>query len=222
MISPTLHDDGVIKFNAEWEKTHPYPEKHLHELIEYRQKTYSTGLIGAYDDGISFGNISQRYIDLDDNQYIYISGSATGYLKTVSVNHFCRIDKANIDQNTLTCSGPLIASSESMSHMALYQLSPDVGGIIHGHSHSLWEQLLHKVPTTSAGIPYGTPEMAYAIMSLYKDRDMQSGGIFVMAGHKDGIFTFGSTPRHAYSLLTSVQEHTAYIISRYNSQSDTR
>jgi hypothetical protein len=48
---------------------------------------------------------------------------------------------------------------------------------------------------------YGTPEMAYEIMQLFRRTDAQSRKIVVMAGHEGGILTFGRDLEEAFAVL---------------------
>ena len=53
-------DEGYIKFNSDWEKQAAFEDERLDELLRYRQLLYGLELIGAYPDGIGYGNISLR------------------------------------------------------------------------------------------------------------------------------------------------------------------
>ena len=70
--------------------------------------------------------------------------------------------------------------------------------MIHCHDSDLWATLLNRAPTTSKAVAYGTPEMAYEIMRLFKETDVQSRKILVMAGHEGGIVTFGKNLEDAF------------------------
>jgi len=155
-------------------------------------------LIGAYDNGIGYGNISQRWNA--EGQFM-ISGSMTGHLQQLSSAHFTLITKVDIDQNTVYCEGPIIASSETMSHAVIYQECQEIQGVIHVHHAALWKTLLNKVPTTDASATYGSPEMAYSIIDLLKKGDLKEKKIFVMKGHLEGIFVFGSSLEEAAGIL---------------------
>ena len=48
---------------------------------------------------------------------------------------------------------------------------------------------------------YGTPEMAYEIVRLFKVSDVRSRQIFAMAGHEGGIVTFGENLEDAFDVL---------------------
>lgn len=185
-----MMDEGYIKFEVDWKETLPFETTQLAQLIYWRQKIFELGLIGMYENGIGFGNISQR---IGNTNHFFISASKTGNLRQVDAAHFAKVVQVSIDRNYLYCEGPSIASSESMSHAVIYAQCPWVNGIIHGHQCSLWQQLLRQVPTTSKDIAYGTPEMAYAIIDLLQTPALQHQHIFAMEGHEEGFFTFGES-----------------------------
>lgn len=183
-------DEGYIKFQANWTKTPPLPEEELRELNRWRNRMYDLKLIGAYDDGVGYGNISRRW---DADGRFIISGSATGNLEKLGPEHYSLVTAVDIDQNRLTCRGPVIASSESMSHAVIYQECPEVNAVIHIHHLGIWKTLLHKVPTTYREATYGSPEMARSIIRLLRETELRATKIFVMEGHREGVFTFGET-----------------------------
>lgn len=191
-------DEGYIKFRADWQKGAAFPPNKLADLNQWRDRLYSLGLLGAYPDGIGFGNISQRWNDL--GQFI-ISGSTTGNFAQLSPEHYTLVTAVELDQNLLHCCGPIIASSESMSHAAVYLECSWVNAVFHVHHRGMWEKLLHKVPTTATGVTYGTPEMAYSIIQLLRETDLPQQRIFVMEGHPEGIFSFGATLDDAGEVL---------------------
>ncbi len=159
---------------------------------------YELGLIGAYPNGIGFGNISRR---LGDEGQFVISGSATGNFTKLDERHYATVTRVDAQQNRLWCEGPIIASSESMSHAAVYQECPWVNGVIHVHHPGMWKALLHKVPTTDKNAPYGSPEMVASIIELMRETDLPERKVFVMEGHEEGIFTFGHSLAEAFEVL---------------------
>ena len=191
-------NEGYIKFEAEWEKSPPVPLKFFKRLNIWRRKLYDLGLIGMYPNGIGYGNISERF---DRKGSFLITGSATGGFPELTPAHYCLVSRVFVEENRLICHGPVIASSESMSHAIIYQECPEVTGVIHIHHKKLWQQLLDVVPTTDRSAEYGTPEMARAISQLLRDTDLRVEGIFVMAGHEEGIFSFGKTLDEAGEVL---------------------
>lgn len=191
-------EEGYIKFKAEWEKSPPLPVRFFKKLNYWRDKLYMLGLLGAYPDGIGYGNISERF---NKKGNFIISGSATGQFPSLTPKHYSLVTGLDIDKNRLVCQGPVIASSESMSHAVVYRTVPEAGGIIHVHHKPLWQYLLHKVPTTDKSAPYGTPEMALSIIDLLESTDLIRIKIFAMEGHEEGIFTFGKDLDEAGQIL---------------------
>jgi len=191
-------EEGYIKFKAEWEKSPPMPLRHFKRLNAWRNRLHELELIGAYPDGIGYGNISERF---DKKGSFLITGSATGNQALLTPLHYCLVSRVFIPENRLVCHGPVIASSESMSHAVLYRECPTVRGVIHVHHAKLWHHLLNKVPATDKSAPYGTPEMAFQIIHLLNTTDLKDKKIFVMAGHEEGIFTFGKSLDEAGEIL---------------------
>lgn len=191
-------DEGYIKFQAQWTKQAAFPTAKIQELNHWRQEMYQLDLIGAYPNGIGYGNISQRW---NEHHQFLITGSKTGNFETLTSEHFCLVQSVDIDENNLQCRGPIIASSESMSHAVVYQSCPEVHAVIHIHDLDMWRRLLNVVPTTSKDATYGSPEMAYAIMDLLATTDLRTSKLFVMHGHEEGIFAFGATFEEAAAVL---------------------
>lgn len=193
-----MRDEGVIKFNCEWKMTSPLPDEELRDLIFFRQKLFKLGLIGVYPDGIGFGNLSK--LTSTQKKFI-ISGSQTGHLDQADNRHFSLITNYSVEYNRLTCTGPIKASSESLTHAMIYETFTDVKAVIHVHSAKLWNNLKNKVPTTGKAVPYGTPQMANEIKRLAAEDDLSRKRILVMAGHEDGVITFGKDLPDAYDTL---------------------
>ncbi len=196
-------EEGYIKFRADWEKAPAPPAPFLEDLIAVRSELYKRGLIGMYPDGIGYGNISKRW---NTEGRFVISGTATGGLEPLSPAQFTMVESVDIANNQLHCAGPVLASSESMSHAAVYRQCPEVNGVIHIHSMGLWERWLDKAPTTPASAAYGTPEMAFAIMELLAQPENRAWKFFVMGGHREGCIAFGSDLWEALNALNSLPE----------------
>jgi len=190
-------DEGYIKFNSDWKKKKALPYSTIKALNDWRQRLYNVRLVGAYPDGIGFGNVSQR---LEGNTFL-ISGSKTGNYKTLDASHFSTVVKFDIKKNWVECEGPLIASSESMSHAVIYQARPEVNAVFHVHDLDLWKKWLHKIPTTSETATYGSPEMANEIIQLFETTTVVQQKLFAMAGHEEGLFSFGKTLDEAGNVL---------------------
>ena len=190
-------DEGYIKFNCKWIKNKPLSIDKLVEINKWRDKLYSLGLIGAYDNGIGFGNISIKF---KKNSFI-ITGSATGKHPALNENHYVLVNKYDFDKNNLTCKGPIKASSESLSHAMIYECSSDTNAIIHIHNIDMWKNLIDKLPTTNKEISYGTPAIAKEIKRLFLESKVNDEKIIVMGGHKEGIISFGKTLDEAGNIL---------------------
>lgn len=190
-------DEGYIKFKCRLIKEAPLAAEALAEINLWRDKLYQLGLIGAYENGVGFGNISVRS---EGNTFI-ISGSSTGHLARLNENHYVLVEAYDFMENGLTCRGPIKASSESLSHAAVYESSPQTMSVIHIHNLEMWQQWMDKVPTTNKEIDFGTPEMAHDIQWLIHESDFQGEGMIVMGGHKEGIITFGKTLAAAGNIL---------------------
>jgi len=190
-------DEGYIKFNCNWILSNDIPLDKVAELNMWREIMYDKGWIGLYPDGIGFGNISMRC----NEKTFLISGTATGGLPTLTKSHYSLVTNYNLSTNTVTCMGPLKASSESLTHALIYECSAATNAVIHIHSLDLWNRLLHHAPTSSENISYGTPEMANEIKRLFAETALRKEKIIVMGGHQEGIISFGKDLEEAGNIL---------------------
>ncbi len=195
-------DEGVIKYDSHWRKTEPLNNVEIASLIRWRRPLYGAGLIGHHEDhGIGFGNLSIRAGT--EGQFV-ISGSQTGHIVEPGAEHYALVEDYDIDRNRVYSSGACEASSESMSHAAIYELDPDIGAVVHAHSEKLWAGLKGSAATTDADIAYGTPEMAREFRRLFSESDFQKTGIAVMAGHDSGLVSIGSSLQEAAERILSI------------------
>jgi len=191
-------DEGYIKFNCHWIPSDDIPLNKVALLNVWREILYKKGLIGVYPDGIGFGNISLRC----NEKTFLISGTATGGLATLSESHYSLVTHYHPGTNSVTCTGPLKASSESLTHALIYECSAATNAVIHIHSLNLWNRLIHQVPTSRENIFYGTPEMANEIKRLFDETAVSKEKIIVMGGHPEGIISFGKDLEEAGNILT--------------------
>jgi L-ribulose-5-phosphate 4-epimerase len=190
-------DEGVIKYHCQWISGPALAADHLVDLMVWRDRLHQAGQIGLYPNGIGYGNISLRL----SSQSFAISGTQTGHLATTTPDHYTLVDGWDIDRNTLHCTGPLKASSESLTHAALYDFSPEIQSVIHIHNRDLWQHCQGQLPTTAATVPYGTPAMAYEMRRLLQQGDLAQRRILIMAGHEEGVLAFGPTLDSAAQVL---------------------
>src|SRR5579859_225629 len=175
-----------IKFDCRWIEENPLNYRLLKDLNTWRTRLYQAGLIGVYENGIGYGNMSKRF---ERNKFI-ITGAATGKLQRLNARHYAVVTAYNFNKNRITAHGPLKASSESLTHAMLYVCDNNINAVFHVHHRGLWNKLLHIVPTTKPNIEYGTAAMAHEMFRLYRETNLPKQKILVMAGHEDGIITF--------------------------------
>lgn len=193
-----MSETGSIKFTCQRVATEPVAFRGLAELNACRRKLLQLRVLGMGADGIGFGNLSVR--DSGTNNF-YITGSGTGGLRELGPEHCARVVDYDFNRNWLRCEGDTVASSESLTHAAIYKADANVAAVIHCHSAGLWKRLRGVVPTTLPEIDYGTPEMAYEVQRLLEQTDVEKRKIFVMAGHEDGVVAFGDKLEEAFGIL---------------------
>ncbi len=193
--------EGYTKFRCRWtEEPIEIPPALLESLGRWRQRLRGLGLVGATAEGVGFGNISARL-----GPAFVITGSATGGLERLQARHYALVEQACAAENWLSCRGLTRASSESLSHAAVYDAAVWAGAVIHVHSASMWERYVGRLPTTPADAEYGTPEMAAAIAALAAAAGGPSApAAIVMGGHRDGLLAFGADLDAAGRLLLSL------------------
>jgi ribulose-5-phosphate 4-epimerase/fuculose-1-phosphate aldolase len=107
----------------------------------------------------------------------------------------------DFERNWLRYEGSTIPSSESLTHAAIYEADARAAAVIHCHDSTLWAAILNEAPTSSNAVAYGTAEMAYETMRLFRVTNVQTRKILVMAGHEGGIVTFGRSLEEAFVVL---------------------
>ena len=187
-----------IKFACEQAATEITPFGGLAELNAYRRKLLQLRLIGVDANGIGFGNLSIRD---GATKNFYVTGSATGGKLELTLADCARVMAYDFQKNWLRYEGSAIPSSESLTHVAVYESVAKAGSVIHCHDSKLWAALLNKAPTSSKAVDYGTPEMACEVRRLFNVTDVQNRKILVMAGHEGGIVAFGKDLEEAFAVL---------------------
>ena len=182
-------DEGYTKYECDWRDAPALPVQAIEELNAWRNRLFEHGLIGYYPEhGVGFGNVSIREGDTDT---FIISGTQTGHIAVTDERHYARVVCCDIDANRVSCEGPVQASSEALTHAAIYALDGDIRAVVHVHDAGLWRELIDRVPTSSRTVSYGTPEMAREFRRLYEETDFAGQGVAVMGGHEEGIVSFG-------------------------------
>jgi L-ribulose-5-phosphate 4-epimerase len=183
------NSEGYIKFICSQESEgFVFPDEYYSVLEKWRYYFFGLKLIGAYPDGIGFGNISVRY---DQATGFIISASATGNFPHLQKEQYSQVTQFDITKNSLKFAGKLKATSESLSHAAIYECCKTVNAVIHIHNRKMWDELKYQQPTTNDRIEYGTPDMAWEIQRIISEFHLENGGFIVMGGHKEGLIAFG-------------------------------
>lgn len=191
----TSEQEGVIKFRLDFRQSEPVDFPLLADLEACRQKFRALGLIGGNDpdryDGLGFGNISHRLAPESDS--FIISGTQTGHLASMDKSCYALVTGCDLLANTLEARGAIKPSSEAMTHAVIYRQLPAVQAVIHVHSQDIWLKADRLgLPQTAADVPYGTPEMAAEMQRLIAG-GMGDWHSISMAGHEDGVITWGET-----------------------------
>lgn len=193
--SPQDIDEGYVKYESEWLPGDAPDAVRVADLERWRAPLYAAGLIGFDEEhNVGYGNLSVRAEA--PGQFI-ISGTQTGHLAETHGAHYALVTRVDIDANRVSSIGPVAASSEAMTHAALYALAANVAAVVHVHSRPLWNRYRDVLPTTDPAVAYGTPQMAREFARLWKRGGLREAGIAVMGGHADGLLSTGATLEEA-------------------------
>ncbi len=192
-----MSETGAVKFIYEQGSTAPISFRDLDSLNRCRRQLLQLRLLGVDAAGIGFGNISVR----DPEGGFIITGSNTGALSELGPEHLARVTAFDFDRNWLRCDGAAVASSESLTHAAIYEADESVSTVIHCHSAAIWKAQCNIAPTTSADIAYGTPAMAREVQRLFASSPVKESRLFIMTGHEDGVVSFGRNLEDAFAVL---------------------
>ena len=196
-------DDGVVKYSLEFEQTNEIAIKECNKIEKIRERLYSLGLIGAYDNGIGYGNISLRY--KDTNEFV-ITATQTGELANLEPKDYSLVTDVNFDTFKTYAKGFSKPSSESITHAAIYTLDSNINAVIHVHNEKIWNFMLSNNYLSTNDTPYGTPEMVEDINEMYKNINPVLNNAFVMKGHFEGVVTFGKNLKEAEKVLYEIIE----------------
>ena len=193
-----MSETGSVKFTCQQVPIEISRFAGFAELNRYRRKLLALGMIGVDASGVGFGNLS---IQNGATSGFYITGSATAGISELMPTDCAKVVAYDFTRNWLQCEGSTVASSESLTHAAVYESDPTARAVIHCHDMKLWAALLDKAPTTPKRVEYGTSEMAHAVRRLFEATDVEKRKIFVMAAHNGGLVTFGKDLQEAFGIL---------------------
>ena len=184
-------DEGYIKYNCIWKEIEVPHNFDLQELNNWRAVLKKENLIGLDNNEIGYGNISIRY---EGNTFI-ITGTQTAHLNHLSWSELSLVESFNISSNTLSCQGLTKASSESMTHGAIYSSNVKINSVVHIHSPYIWQHYQDDFLSTP-NVPYGSQDMAMAVKNCINQTDLNNG-IIIMKGHENGVIAFGASLKEA-------------------------
>lgn len=184
----SIENEGVVKYNLNFTPKDIAIDKEYELLEKCREELYSLGLIGAYDDGIGFGNISVRY---ENSDKFVITSTQTGHLENLTIDDYSLVDEIDFGSFKTIASGKSKPSSECITHGAIYGLDKNIDAVIHIHNLKLWEFMLENDYLSTNDTPYGTIEMVEDVKDIYKNIDSLQNNLLVMKGHYEGIVSFG-------------------------------
>ncbi len=189
--------EGVIKFNLEHKekKLSNISSSDFEELNSIRKKLFEQNMIGELPNGIGFGNISIR---IKNNSFL-ISGSGTGGKENLTLSDYALVEDFSIEKNTVISIGETPASSESLTHAALYLENYAINAVIHIHKKDMFDKFkINNLCCLPKEILYGTVDLAKALSDCGKNN---SNGIIATLGHEDGLYVWGVNLIDAYNIL---------------------
>lgn len=199
--------EGVIQFQAHHKTGHLSLRRYADatdEVLAWREILRAMQIVGQHPDrydGAGFGNLSVRvgpFPGQKGARPFLITGTQTGGERCLSLADFALVHRYDVHRNEVRSEGERLPSSESMTHGALYDLTPAIRCVMHVHAPVLFEQAKSLgLPTTDAAVGYGTPAMAQAMGRLWRTTPLEQVGVLVMGGHEDGVVGFGRTVAEA-------------------------
>ncbi len=193
-----MSETGAIKFACEHVAVELVPFAAFEDLNACRRKLLALQVLGVDASGIGFGNLSARDVA---TRTFHVSSSGTGAKAELTLGDYARVTDYKFQKNWVRCEGIAVASSESLTHAAVYEAEPAAGAVIHGHSAALWRRREAAMATTYTDVEYGTPAMAREVQRLFRETDVRERQVFLMGGHEDGFVTFGPTVQQALAVL---------------------
>lgn len=214
--------EGVVKYRCDYTPAPALSLNDLAELNAWRKLMVLARLIGQNPDlygGYGYGNISRRLDTLtraDGRHPFVITGTQTGGKADLTPDDYVVVTACYPEENRLVAYGPVKPSSEALTHGAVYALDSQILWVVHAHSPEIWHNAEALGVPMTANVPYGTPEMAAEVRRLYAESDLPQKHIFGMAGHEDGIVTYGHTAEEAGFTMLSYLVRALQISERKN------
>lgn len=173
------------------------------ELAAWRSILYELGLLGQSRElyaGYAYGNLSVRTSHSED---FVITASQTSGEPQLHPEHLVHVIHCNLPRFWVEARGTEPPSSESVTHAMIYHADQRMHCVFHVHSHTIWQsRSVLKLPQTGVDVPYGSMAMVEAVNELMQTHQSRPL-VFTTAGHEDGVFACGHTPRECGNLLVA-------------------
>lgn len=180
-------DEGYVKYRCLHTPGPAPAHPDLAALDALRTALFDAGLLGMRPDGVGFGNVSVR----GAGECFVITATGTGGARVLGPEGYCLVTAFDEVANQVRSVGPRQASSEAMSHGAVYRADPSAHCVAHVHSRALFDRLLAAgAMATPSDAAFGTPDMARALADLVCRRRGRAG-VMVMRGHDEGLMAYG-------------------------------
>jgi L-ribulose-5-phosphate 4-epimerase len=210
-----VYDEGVIKFEARHRRAPLDAARHgalACKLIAWREVLSKLQLVGQDPSrygGAGYGNVSARVGAPGSPRGarpMIITGTQTGGIANLGFEHMCLVERYDYAAGWVASAGMIEPSSETMTHGAIYDLSPAIRFVFHAHTPVIWRHARElRIPVTDPRVPYGTPEMAREAQRLYSGGALAASPVLAMGGHEDGIIVFGGSAEEAgQTMVTSL------------------
>lgn len=162
----------------------------MEELMHWSKKFHEKNLCPDTPQG-SGGNISYR-LNPFKNEFI-ITGTQTKMKNKLRPEDFVLVENVDLEKKTVSVSGKIEPSSESIMHYLIYNRCPDINAIFHGHSDMILKKAKElSLPHTEIELPYGSMELAQAAEELSTKHTF-----FILKNH--GFIAIGKTQDRAAS-----------------------
>jgi len=102
--------------------------------------------------------------------------------------------------------GQVQASSEAMTHGAVYRSCSGANCVMHIHCGVIFNGMIRDgCPATAKNAAYGTPEIALALAGCVQELGADEGAV-VLAGHDEGIIVWGTTVERALKIIQGLND----------------
>ena len=191
------HNEGYVKYIAVHTMSPAIEVPYWTELNNARTQLHRLGFLGVNPQGIGFGNVSIRF----QGEEFLVSGTATGAAPELTLADYCLVSSFDLAQNSIVSMGPVKASSEAMTHGAVYRSCAEANCVMHIHSESIFNGMIRdSYPATAKDAVYGTPKIALALAQRIQELGADEGAV-VLAGHDEGVIVWGPTVEKALNVI---------------------